>query len=132
MSTAPSAFHMRPVTSAVNSGASRGVYCQDGLVGGVGPVVSGDRVEIAAVPAQGQGGAQDEALGQDVAVLAEQVVGLTEDEVQLAGVVVPDLQADHASRAAGGPGRRVDGPAGDEPACPQFPAVRCQQTVQGG
>lgn len=30
-------------------------------------------------------------------------MGLAEDDVQLAGVVVSDLQADHASRAAGSP-----------------------------
>jgi len=100
------------------------VYCQGGLVGGVGPVVSGDRMEVPAVPAQGQGGAPDQALSQRISVLAEQVVGLTEDDVQFAGVVVPDLQADHTCRAAGDPGRRVDGPAGDEPARPQFPAIR--------
>ena len=57
---------------------------------------------------------------------------LAEDDVQLAGVVVPDLQADHAPGAARGAGWRVDGPAGYEPARPQFPAVWRQQGVQGG
>jgi len=68
-----------------------GVRGQDGLVGGVGPVVSGGGVEVAAVPAQGQGGAQDQVLGVGVPVLAEQVVGLAEDDIEFAGVVVPDF-----------------------------------------
>ncbi len=48
-----------------------GIYGEDGLVGGLGPVVLGNRVEVAAVPAQGQAGAHDEVLGQGVAVLAK-------------------------------------------------------------
>ena len=40
-----------------------GFYCQDGLVGGVGPVFSEGRVEVAAISMQDQRGAQDQALG---------------------------------------------------------------------
>lgn len=108
-----------------------GVYRQDGLVGVGVPVVSWYRVIDPAVPAHSQGGSQDEALGQDIAILPEQAVRLTENEVQLACVVL-DLQADHASGSARGAARRVDGPTGYEPASPQFPAIRCQQAVQIG
>jgi hypothetical protein len=40
-----------------------GVFGEDGPVGGFGPVVPRDRVEVAVVAARGQGGAHDEILG---------------------------------------------------------------------
>ena len=49
--------------------------------------------KYAAVSAQGERGACYQALGYGVAALAEQVMSLAEDDVQLAGVVVPDFAA---------------------------------------
>ena len=68
-------------------------------------------------------------MGQEaagMALMSQDDLGdlVAKDDVQFAGLVVPDLQADHTSWAAGGPGRRIDRSAGDEPARPQFPAVR--------
>lgn len=109
--------------------------CESRALGaGVGPVVPWDRVEVevAAVTAERQGSGHDEALGEGVAAVAEQVAGLAEDEVEFACVVIFDLQADHASQAARGTGRCVDWPAGDEPVRTQFPAVGGQQAIEAG
>ena len=113
-------------------GRSLGDYGQDGLVRGTGPVVIRDRVEVAAVSAQGERGACYQALGHSVAALAEQVMSLAEDDVQLADVVVSDFQPDHPRRPADGPRRRVNRAPRHERPGTQFPAIRCQQDVEGG
>ena len=113
-------------------GRSLGGHGQDGLVGGAGPVVTRDRVEVAAVLAQSERGTCYQALGHDIAALAEQMMSLAEDDVQLAGVVVSDFQPDQPPRPADSPRRRVNRTPRHERPGTQLPAIRYQQDVEGG
>jgi hypothetical protein len=102
---------------------------QDGFGAPLRPVISEDRVIVATIVAESQGGSRDEPLRVVVAVVAEQEARLPKDEVEFAGVTV-EFQTKHAPWTAWSPAGNVDRPTRDKAGCPKFPSVWCQKAIE--